>query len=56
MSARTLLAIGSALFVGGLLIAAALLRPRPDSPREAAYVVIPIAGAVALVLAAWGRF
>lgn len=48
-------AVGSALGVGGLLLAAVVLRPRPHSLREAAYLALPLAGAIVLALLAWGR-
>lgn len=55
MSDQVVVAVGSALGVGGLLLAAVALRPRPRSLREVAYLVLPLAGAMVLAVLAWGR-
>ena len=46
---------GTVLGVGGLLVAAIIMRPRPASIREVVYLVVPLAGAVALAALAWSR-
>ncbi len=55
MSDRVWIALGSLLAVGGLLVSALTIRPRPRSLRETLYLAVPLAGAVALVVIAWGR-
>lgn len=55
MSDQVVLAFGTVLGIGGLLVAAFLIRPRPDSFREIAYLVIPLVGAVVLSVLAWVR-
>jgi hypothetical protein len=55
VSDQVVLVVGTVLGVGGLLAAAAVLRPRPHSLLEVAYLVLPLAGAVVLAVLAWRR-
>ncbi|HEX5630060.1 MAG TPA: hypothetical protein VFY15_00225 [Acidimicrobiia bacterium] len=55
MSDRLWIVVGALLAVGGLVASAVTTRPRPRSWREMLYVALPLAGAVALIVVAWGR-
>ena len=55
MSDQVVLAVGTVLGIGGLMVAALVIRPRPHSVREVAYLLIPLTGAIALAVLAWGR-
>lgn len=52
---RVVLVVGSSLGIGALLVAAALTRPRPARMRDLAYLVMPLLGAVVLVVFAWSH-
>ena len=47
--------IGAVLAMVGLLASAIATRPRPRSVLDVAYLALPIAGAVVLVVLAWQR-
>ena len=55
MSDRVLLGIGALLTVVPVVVATLLARPRPDSVREALYLLLPVAGTLTLVVVAWAR-
>jgi hypothetical protein len=55
VSDQVILIAGTVLGVGGLLVAAMVLRPRPHSLLELAYLVLPLAGAVILAVLVWRR-
>ena len=55
MTDRTWVIVGAALAMFGLLASAVATRPRPRSLLEVAYLALPIAGAVVLVVLAWQR-
>ncbi len=52
---RIVVAAGSVLGVGALLVAAVVGRPRPRSVREVAYLAFPLIGAVVISILAWSR-
>lgn len=55
MTDRAWVVIGAMLAMVGLVASAVATRPRPRSLLEVAYLVLPIAGAVVLVVLAWER-
>jgi hypothetical protein len=55
MTDRAWVIVGAVLALVGLLASAVATRPRPRSLLEIAYLALPIAGAVVLIVFAWER-
>ena len=51
--ARLVALIAGAAAMAAAMVAAVTVRPRPSSGRELAYLLIPVLGVAALVVAVW---